>query len=242
MALNFIDASGHRWFRVRASFWFYVFTIVILVGMAFILFKINILLGQVDFNSKLLLEHSKKIMAVERAVPETARYYRVFRAVSERAGQKLTMAEASDVTSEIIKACQLASDVGVDPAMVLALITVESGFNPRAVSDKRAYGLMQCLRSTFEIHSRTFGLSGFSEAIAFSPKINVGVGCAELVRLRRLYMAEGISDWMIPLTGYNWGEAAGWSVMTPGNPRHVDLAFGRLVLRMMEKFKKEYGL
>src|SRR5690606_10359159 len=49
---------------------------------------------------------------------------------------------------------RLAPDFGLDPALVLAVIAVESGFDPSAVSPRNARGLMQLLPAT----ARRFGV------------------------------------------------------------------------------------
>ena len=45
---------------------------------------------------------------------------------------------------------QLAPQYAIDPQLVMALISVESGFNDKAVSPKNAQGLMQLIPETAE--------------------------------------------------------------------------------------------
>jgi len=83
----------------------------------------------------------------------------------------------------------------VDPALVKAVITTESGWNPQAVSRKGAVGLMQLIPDTAE----RFGVGN-----AFDPAQNVEGGTTYLKWLLDRYNG----DLSKTLAAYNAGEGA----------------------------------
>ena len=92
------------------------------------------------------------------------------------------------------------SEHGVDPLLVSAIIHVESGYNPRALSPKGAEGLMQLMPET----GRRWGARD-----AFDPEDNIRAG----VRYLR-YLQDMFKDDRLALAAYNAGENAvlryGW--------------------------------
>lgn len=88
-----------------------------------------------------------------------------------------------------------ARDYGVDPVLVKAVIQVESGYNPWAVSNKGARGLMQLMPDT----AKRFKVTEIHD-----PEQNVRGGVQYLSVLLRLF--EG--DLKRALAGYNAGENA----------------------------------
>jgi soluble lytic murein transglycosylase-like protein len=93
----------------------------------------------------------------------------------------------------------LATDVarrhGLDPALVLAVASVESGFRPKAVSPKGAQGLMQLMSAT---------ATSLGVADAFDPETNLEGGSRYLAELIALY--DG--DLTKALAAYNAGPGA----------------------------------
>src|SRR4051812_41266822 len=73
---------------------------------------------------------------------------------------------------------QHAEDNGVSPDLVRAVIQVESGFNPRAVSPKGAMGLMQLMPAT---------ATAYRVADPFNPSENIRAGVAYLRQLLDRY-------------------------------------------------------
>ncbi len=84
---------------------------------------------------------------------------------------------------------------GLDPALVLSVVAVESGFRPEAVSPKGAQGLMQLM-------PRTAASLGVSDA--FDPEQNLDAGVRHLEALVRQYGG----DLTRALAAYNAGQGA----------------------------------
>jgi len=87
---------------------------------------------------------------------------------------------------------RVANRYGVDPALVKAIIMAESGYNPRAVSDRGARGLMQIMPQT----ARSLGV-----ADSFDPEHNITAG----VRYFRQLMDTVADDPALALAAYNAG-------------------------------------
>ena len=90
---------------------------------------------------------------------------------------------------------------GVEAALVQAVITAESGFNPNAISRAGASGLMQLMPDT----ARRYGVRNI-----FDPVENIHGG----VRYLRDLLAMFKGDMRLALAGYNAGENA---VIRAGN-------------------------
>ena len=90
---------------------------------------------------------------------------------------------------------QVARDNGVDPSLVKAVALVESGFNPKAVSNKGARGLMQLLPST----AKRYGVSDLHD-----PYQNLRAGAAHL----RDLLDEFDGNVTLALAAYNAGSGA----------------------------------
>ncbi len=90
---------------------------------------------------------------------------------------------------------QLAPQYQIDPQLVMALISVESGFNAKAVSPKNAQGLMQLIPETAE----RFGVKR-----VFNPAENIKGGLAYLRWLMAFFQGEV----KLVLAAYNAGERA----------------------------------
>ena len=89
---------------------------------------------------------------------------------------------------------EAAYTTGIDPALLMAVIDVESGGNAQAVSPKGASGLMQLMPSTAARH----GVLN-----VFDPKQNIAAGARYLAQLLRQF-----GDLPLALAAYNAGEAA----------------------------------
>lgn len=94
--------------------------------------------------------------------------------------------------NEVISAANI---TGIEPALIHAVIAVESKHNPRAQSVKGAYGLMQLMPET----SRRFNVSDKN-----NPKQNILAGAKYLQELLKLFNG----DLTLSLAAYNAGPAA----------------------------------
>jgi soluble lytic murein transglycosylase-like protein len=93
---------------------------------------------------------------------------------------------------------QLADRHGVDPALVEAVVAVESGFNPAAVSRKGAVGLMQVLPAT----AARYGID--TARARRDPARNIEAGILHLKHLLTLHHG----SLALALAAYNAGEGA----------------------------------
>lgn len=115
----------------------------------------------------------------------------------------------------------LAPEYGLDPRLVLALISVESNFNPRALSPSNAHGLMQLLPST----ARRFAVTDI-----WDPVQNISGGLSYLRWLMEYYSGKV----RLVLAAYNAGEHAvdRYEKIPPYDETK------RYVLRILVKYRK----
>jgi len=92
----------------------------------------------------------------------------------------------------------------LDPALVKAVIAVESSFEPGAVSPKGALGLMQIIPPTGERYGVTGDRKRSLEQKLLDPAVNVRVGTRYLRDLLALFA----NDLKLALAAYNAGEQA----------------------------------
>ena len=113
----------------------------------------------------------------------------------------------------------------VQPALLLAVIAVESAFDPLAVSPVGAQGLMQLLPGT----ARRYGVGD-----AFDPEQNVGAGAKYLSDLLRRYN----NNLELALAAYNAGENAVDRYGQRVPPYLETRAYVPAVLKMYRQFLK----
>jgi soluble lytic murein transglycosylase-like protein len=92
----------------------------------------------------------------------------------------------------------------VDPALVKAVMAVESGFNPEAVSSKGAIGLMQVIPDTGARFGVTADARRTVEQKLADPHTNIAAGVRYLRWLMELYP----NNLELTLAAYNAGEGA----------------------------------
>ena len=93
---------------------------------------------------------------------------------------------------------------GLDPAMVKAVVAVESAFDPSAVSPKGAIGLMQIIPATAERYGVVPDATRTIAQKLMDPATNVRIGTRYLADLMERFE----NDLTLALAGYNAGEFA----------------------------------
>jgi len=88
----------------------------------------------------------------------------------------------------------------LDPALMMAVMHVESRFNSFAVSPVGALGLMQILPETGQEMALKHGVAWHGRRTLFDPEINVKLGIAYLRELTDRY-----GNISTALAAYNWG-------------------------------------
>jgi len=92
---------------------------------------------------------------------------------------------------------QLARDAGIDPALILAVIAVESGYAQVKLTDRGGIGPMQIT----SIAARELGIDDLTYLL--SDTVNVQTGTRYLQK-----MMQRFADWRLALAAYNAGPAA----------------------------------
>jgi soluble lytic murein transglycosylase-like protein len=127
-------------------------------------------------------------------VPVDERFKRVDEIKDDSAPeQRVPLLHRSDRFTDLIEGA--ARQDGVHPALVRAVLLVESGGDPKAVSQKGARGLMQLMPST----AKQYGVSDL-----FDPEQNIRAGTHYLRDLATRYR----NDMKLMLAAYNAGPAA----------------------------------
>ena len=126
-----------------------------------------------------------------------------------------TPEQISDTALMIVEQAAIYRDAGITPALILAVMEQESGFDPAAVSKVRAVGLMQVRRAAAQETLERLGYI-YSIALMQDPILNTKVGTEYLVWLHKLFMSEGIEardEFTYTLTAYNWGPTAAFALI-----------------------------
>jgi soluble lytic murein transglycosylase-like protein len=112
-------------------------------------------------------------------------------------GRQIGETERDALASALVEASR---EHELPPAFVLAVIEVESRFDPYAVSPVGALGLMQILPSTGAPVARRLGIAWRGPQTLFDPRANVRIGVAYLRELIDRY-----ANVRAALAAYNWG-------------------------------------
>ena len=143
----------------------------------------------IDCNSNKIQDsrqESTEIMIFD--IPESVINFHKKRKLSYRSGSKITSKKLNNLVNSVGRC------YGIDPKLLLAVIEVESGFNPNAVSPVGAMGLMQLMPDT---------ASAMGAVNLFDPEENVIAGAKYLaIQLNRFGSLE------LALAAYNAGPGA----------------------------------
>lgn len=118
----------------------------------------------------------------------------------------------------------------LDPALVKAVIAVESGFDPAAVSPKGAFGLMQLLPGT----AARYGVVGDANRSAAQKLLDPAVNLRTGTRYLHDLLAQFGDDVPLALAAYNAGEQA---VLNYGS-RVPPFAETQEFVRLVEQFRR----
>ncbi|AFQ44729.1 lytic transglycosylase domain-containing protein [Desulfosporosinus meridiei] len=140
-----------------------------------------------------------------------------------------------------------ASQYGVDPLLVLAVIREESKFLPQSESHKGAVGLMQLMPSTAQSIAQSVGDKGYSNEYLLDPEKNIQYGTWYLASLQKLFS----NNQTLVIAAYNGGRGhvQEWiesGQIDPNNIRQEDIPFKETrdyvqrVLKSYQKYIKLY--
>lgn len=131
-----------------------------------------------------------------------------------------------------------ADQAGIDPLLLLAVMSVESSYDHRAVSPAGAEGLMQIMPDTAVWAAPRLGLK-WGRHRRFDPVLNVRLGSRYLAALDRQFSGR----WELTLTAYNRGPGATRRILREhgGLPRDIRDAYATKVLRSYVGFKQRYA-
>ena len=137
----------------------------------------------------------------------------------------LEIEEAKMLADLIRKECKR---YNLNPFLVLAIIKVESSFNPMAVSSKGAVGLMQMMPETAMYMAPQKGLTIDDESIIADPLVNVELGIYYFYKLLKRY-----NKLESALFAYNYGPR---TFETITNRKDSDIKVPKYVTKVI-KFK-----
>ena len=131
-----------------------------------------------------------------------------------------------------------AANHGLDPALVAAVVYVESRFDPNATSAAGAIGLMQLLPDTAKGIALRTGGERFVIADLRDPEISVRYGSWYLDHLREKYR-----DLSLALAAYHAGQGSvdHWRAEGLGIPLPATREYVRRVERLTKVYADAYG-
>ncbi|WP_138430896.1 murein transglycosylase domain-containing protein [Fodinibius saliphilus] len=156
-------------------------------------------------------EYTKKVAEKETKTKEVkgddgATRYVVY--VDLKLANNHVQKRARKVEEDVYK---FAKEHNIDPALVFAIIHVESYFNPTAASHANAYGLMQLVPSTGgrDAYRKIFNKDGIpTKEFLFQPSNNIQMGCTFIDILTSNYFSRAEDDktrQYLMISAYNTG-------------------------------------
>jgi hypothetical protein len=167
-----------------------------------------------------LKESRIQVEAMRSVVGEQATYISVLNSLIGKLKEynqfdNFTPEQITGLTTVILEQSALHRDVGITPALILAIMEQESGFDPTAVSSANAVGLMQVRRAAAQATLERLGYT-YSVQLMQDPLLSAKVGTEYLAWLHRIFMSDGIegtNDFTYTLTAYNWGPTAAFNLI-----------------------------
>lgn len=95
---------------------------------------------------------------------------------------------------------EYSSKYNLSPYYVAAIAKTESNFDPKAKSNKDAYGIMQITPETGEWAAEKMGLKDFTAEKLYDPEYSIRMGCWYLDNLRQEF-----NNWDLVSAAYNGG-------------------------------------
>lgn len=179
-----------------------------------------------------------RLAAAEKQIPGIVKFQELVSVLQEQSKGRLTAFEIIEIAKIIIVECEMNSSIGLTPDKVLAIMQRESNFNPSAVSYAKAYGLMQVIRDTCDIHLPALGYGAFSKDLVMDPIINTQIGIKELIRLRKYWLEEGTDSWIVTMTSYFWGIRNTWALLTTKKRANLpSLEYGKGILDLADGWR-----
>ncbi|RWR01657.1 murein transglycosylase [[Pantoea] beijingensis] len=138
-----------------------------------------------------------------------------------------------------------AEKYGVDQSLILAIMQIESSFNPYAVSNADALGLMQVVQHTAGVD--VFRMKGKwgkpSRSYLFDPENNIDAGTAYLSILQGSYLAginDPISRRYAVITAYNGGAGSVLRVFSSDKNKAFSLINAMSAAEVYQKLSRNH--
>lgn len=161
----------------------------------------------------------------DREVFELLKVYSVLK--SQRTG--LSDRSTWEISGAILEESRKNS---IDPALILAVMSVESGFQDDAVSSKGARGLMQIRPFVGSALARKVNLASWEgEESLYDPTLNIKLGVFYLS-----YLKKSFRDLRLALAAYNWGPTKIRNIMA--EDEEVPLEYATKVLSTYDDFHR----
>lgn len=166
--------------------------------------------------------------AYELVAPDTALAH-INAVLSERAPD-LTPAEIDAIAETIEHSSQR---FGVDPDLVLGIITIESGFRGREQSAHGAIGLMQVKPSTARAFAEHAGVDWRGSKTLLDPTANIRIGVAYLAHLLQRFGG----DVALALSAYCHGPTRIMALRRAGKVPAQNLVYSWKVVRVSHAYR-----
>ncbi len=215
-----------------------------LLGIIFVIFIISSLtiLGiisfinhrQIKLNKQLIAKSNTGYIELSHDLKELKKKARITKVINEFTRKKLPSSIVSSLTNLVY---QNGKTFGYDPLLVLAVIHVESMFDPRALGKYKsgkysgAFGLMQLKIETAKEVGNALGILIEKKEDLFIPEINIALGVAYLTQQISVFKSLKLG-----ILAYNQGP--GTIMNDLKNKRPLSIGYYNKVLKSYFTLKK----